>query len=74
MNVWLGIMGWVVLGYDVVIVSDSGDILLINMFGNIVVRILDLVMFLNYWNNVDVMDKKFVGGWFLIGDIGEIDD
>lgn len=42
--------------------------------GNIVICVLDLVMFLCYWCNKEVMCEKFVGDFLFMGDLGNMDE
>ncbi len=41
--------------------------------GQIAVKRPDPVMFLEYWNNPEATEKKFIGDWMLTGDQGVMD-
>lgn len=57
----LGSMGWVYLGYCVVVIDDEGCECVLGEIGEVVVYVcdcygvFDLVFFFGYWNNEVVM-------------------
>ncbi|MDJ0947301.1 MAG: acyl-CoA synthetase [Alphaproteobacteria bacterium] len=69
-----GSMGLPVPGHVVEIVDDEGNPLPAGETGNVAVRRPDPVMFLGYWQNPDATEKKFVGDWGLMGDLGRKDE
>ena len=68
-----GWMGKTVVGQELAIVDDAGEVLPYGQFGHIAIKPPNPVMFLGYWNNVEATEKKFLGDWFITGDIGEMD-
>lgn len=68
--------GWIgkaVAGQELAIVDDSGHVLPYGQLGQIAIKPPNPVMFLGYWNNVEATAKKFLGDWFITGDVGEMD-
>ena len=74
MKVKPGAMGKPVPGHIVEIIDENGNILPPNQIGQIAVKRPDPVMFLGYWNNPEATRKKFIGDWFLMGDLGYKDE
>jgi acetyl-CoA synthetase len=70
MEVRPGSMGRAIPGHEVEIVDDQGNPLPPGQIGNIAFKSPDPVMFLNYWNNPQATQEKFVGPWVLSGDHG----
>ena len=68
-----GSMGRAIPGHMVEIVDDDGIILPPDSAGHVAVRKPDPVMFLEYWNNPEATDSKFVGDWCLTGDTASKD-
>jgi len=69
-----GSMGRAVPGFSVEIVDDNGRILPPGTQGNIAAGRPNPVMFLEYWNNPEATENKFIGDWCLTGDIGIKDE
>ena len=65
-----GKMGRVVPGHNVEIVDESGQVVERGDLGNIAIKKPNPVMFLEYWNNVEATNQKFVNDWLLTGDKG----
>ncbi|MEM2169751.1 MAG: acyl-CoA synthetase [Candidatus Bathyarchaeia archaeon] len=74
MKVKPGAMGKPVPGHVVEVIDEAGNVLPPNQIGQIVVKRPDPVMFLEYWNNPEATKKKFMGDWFLMGDLGYKDE
>lgn len=68
-----GAMGKPIPGHEVAVVDSNGDIVSDNTLGEIAVRRIDPVMFLNYWQNDAATKTKFRGEWLLTGDMGRKD-
>jgi acetyl-CoA synthetase len=58
----------------VAIIDAGGEELPRGMAGQIAVKRPDPVMFLEYWNNPEATEKKFIGDWMLTGDQGVMDE
>jgi acetyl-CoA synthetase len=69
-----GVIGRPVIGHNVAIVDDAGNVLPVGKTGHIAVQRPDPVMFLGYWNNPQATHDKFLGDWLLTGDTGSTDD
>lgn len=68
-----GAMGKPIPGHEVAVVDSNGAIVSDNTLGEIAVRRIDPVMFLNYWQNDAATKTKFRGEWLLTGDMGRKD-
>ncbi|MBT3306631.1 MAG: AMP-binding protein [Alphaproteobacteria bacterium] len=73
MDVRPGSMGRAVPGHRVEIIDLDGNVLGAEEEGLIAVHSPDPVMFLEYWNNPDATQDKFLGDWLLTGDRGTKD-
>ncbi|MFH1806603.1 MAG: acyl-CoA synthetase [Pseudomonadota bacterium] len=69
-----GIMGRAVPGHRVAVIDGDGYEVPQGQMGRIGVRAPDPVMFLEYWRNPAATQAKFVNGWLLTGDMGEMDE
>ena len=65
-----GITGRVVPGHELAIIDAKGAIAPQGTIGQIAVKKGDPVMFLEYWNNPQATQEKFIGDWLLTGDTG----
>ncbi len=65
-----GKMGRSVPGHEVEIVDDEGEVVPSGELGNIAIKRPDPVMFLEYWNNVEATDQKYINDWLITGDKG----
>jgi acetyl-CoA synthetase len=68
-----GAIGKVTAGHQVAIIDAHGQTLPAGAVGQIAVRRPDPVMFLQYWNNPEATDRKFIGDWMVTGDQGVMD-
>ena len=69
----LGSIGKPTPGHEVAIIDENGNPV-INQLGDIAVKIGDPVVFLGYFKNPEATARKFRGNWFLIGDLGIMDE
>jgi acetyl-CoA synthetase len=73
MEIRPGSMGRAIPGHVVDVVDEAGNPVAEGTVGEIAVRRPDPVMFLEYWNNPDATQKKFLGDWLLTGDLAKKD-
>ena len=73
MDVVSGSMGKPIPGHTVAVIDNVGDQMPPGEEGQIAVRRGDPVMMLEYWNNPEATQKKFLGDWLLTGDQGVMD-
>jgi acetyl-CoA synthetase len=69
-----GAIGREVPGHRVAVVDEEGRQVPAGQAGQIAVRRPDPVMFLEYWQNPEATEKKFVGDWMTTGDQGIQDE
>lgn len=69
-----GAIGREVPGHRVAIIDDEGRPLPTGQAGQIAVLRPDPVMFLEYWQNPEATEKKFIGDWMTTGDQGIQDE
>jgi len=69
----IGSVGKPAPGHEVAVIDEQGN-KLINQIGEIAVKSGDPVLFLGYYKNPEATAKKFRGDWFLIGDLGIMDE
>ncbi|KPJ78635.1 MAG: AMP-dependent synthetase [Deltaproteobacteria bacterium SG8_13] len=74
MKIVPGSMGKAVPGHSVEIIDDQGTVLPTGETGIIAIRRPDPVMLLEYWRNPEATEKKFIGDWWVTGDIGRKDE
>jgi acetyl-CoA synthetase len=74
MEVVPGSMGKAIPGHSVEIIDDKGIVLPTGETGSIAIRRPDPVMLLQYWKNPEATEKKFIGDWWVTGDIGRKDE
>lgn len=65
-----GIMGRAVPGHELAVINPDGSPALPGTIGQIAVKKGDPVMFLQYWQNSQATDAKFIGDWMVTGDEG----
>ncbi|MEE8350917.1 MAG: AMP-binding protein [Rhodospirillales bacterium] len=73
MEVKPGSIGRPTPGHEVEIIDPDGNVLGSEEEGQIAVKSPDPVMFLEYWNNKQATQDKFLGDWLLTGDRGAKD-
>jgi acetyl-CoA synthetase len=69
----IGALGKPTPGHEVAVIDENGKPI-IGEIGEIAVKVGDPVMFLGYWKNPEATQRKFRGEWFLIGDLGIMDN
>jgi len=74
MKVKPGSMGRAIPGHLVDIIDDKGNPVAPGVIGQIAVKRLDPVMFLQYWQNQQATRDKFLGDWLLTGDLAKKDE
>jgi acetyl-CoA synthetase len=74
MEIRPGSMGKAIPGHVVEIVDDTGNVLSTGETGNVGIKRPDPVMFLEYWKNPDATREKYVGDWYLSGDMAQKDE
>ena len=74
MDVVSGSMGKPIPGHTVAVIDDVGNQMRAGEEGQIAVRRADPVMMLEYWNNPEATQKKFLDDWLLTGDQGMMDE
>ncbi|MCO6187456.1 acyl-CoA synthetase [Rhizobium sp. L1K21] len=63
-----GVMGRAVPGHQLAVVDAEGNAVPKGAAGQLAVKKGDPVMFLNYWQNPEATESKFIGDWMLTGD------
>lgn len=69
-----GIMGRAVPGHELAIIDHQGNRLPNGQLGQIAAKRPNPVMLLEYWNNPQATQEKFIGDWLITGDQGIMDD
>ncbi|MEX0954242.1 MAG: acyl-CoA synthetase [Rhizobiaceae bacterium] len=69
-----GAIGLPVPGHRVAVIDDEGQPVKVGQTGQIAVARPDPVMFLEYWQNPEATEKKFIGDWMTTGDQGTVDE
>lgn len=68
-----GAIGLPVPGHRVAVIDEDGRPVEAGTTGQIAVARPDPVMFLEYWQNPEATEKKFIGDWMTTGDQGVVD-
>lgn len=74
MNARPGIMGRAVPGHNLAIIDAQGKVLPHGQLGQIAAKRPNPVMMLEYWQNPQATQEKFIGDWLLTGDQGIMDE
>ncbi|WP_127521195.1 AMP-binding protein [Mesorhizobium sp. Z1-4] len=69
-----GAIGLPVPGHRVAVINEDGQPVKQGETGQIAVARPDPVMFLEYWQNPEATEKKFIGDWMTTGDQGIVDE
>jgi acetyl-CoA synthetase len=69
-----GAIGLPVPGHRVAVIDEQGNPVKVGETGQISVARPDPVMFLEYWQNPEATEKKFIGDWMTTGDQGVVDE
>ncbi|MEO9460566.1 MAG: AMP-binding protein [Lentilitoribacter sp.] len=68
-----GIIGKAVAGHEMAAIDVDGNTIPDGEIGIIAAKAPDAVMMLNYWNNPEATQDKFIGKWMLTGDMGIVE-
>ena len=68
-----GAIGLPVPGHRVAVIDDAGNTVPTGQTGQIAVARPDPVMFLEYWDNPEATEAKFINDWMTTGDQGVVD-
>ena len=74
MKVLPGSMGRAIPGHIVEIIDENGNVMPAGETGCIAIRRPDPVMLLEYWKNREATEKKYIGDWWVTGDVGRKDE
>lgn len=74
MPIKVGSMGRPIPGHHVGLIDDEGNEVAVGEIGTVAVRRPDPVMFLEYRNNPQATEAKFIGDWCVLGDLAWRDD
>ena len=69
-----GSMGRAIPGHNVEVVDEDGNPVAPREVGEIAVKRPDPVMFLEYWQDPESTEAKFIGDWCLTGDLAKRDE
>ena len=69
-----GAIGKPVPGHNVAVINEKGDVLGPGETGTIAIKRPDPVMFLEYWQNPEATEQRFIGDWLTTGDQGVVDE
>ena len=73
MDVLPGSMGRACPGHVVDVIDDDGNVMPTGETGQIAFKTPDPIQMLGYWQNEQATKDKFIGDWFLSGDVGRRD-
>jgi acetyl-CoA synthetase len=74
MEIRPGSMGKAIPGHEVAIVDDSGKRVPVGTVGEVAIKRPDPVMCLEYWKNPEATREKYVGDWWVTGDLAKQDE
>lgn len=74
MEVRRGSMGKPIPGHTVDVLDEDGNIVPPGVIGEVAIKRPDPVMFLQYWNNPEATQQKYLGQWCLTGDLARKDE
>lgn len=74
MRIRPGSMGRPMPGHEVAVIREDGSRAPAGETGEIAVRRPDPVMLLEYWNDPQATEDKFIGDWARTGDMARVDD
>jgi acetyl-CoA synthetase len=69
-----GSMGRIIPGHTVEVVDESGVPVRPGTVGEVAIKRPDPVMCLEYWRNPEATNEKFIGDWWLTGDLAKKDE
>ena len=74
MEIKPGSMGRPMPGHEVAVIREDGSQAPAGEIGEIAVDRPDPVMVLEYWNNPEATEERFIGDWARTGDLARVDD
>ena len=74
MEIRPGSMGKAIPGHEVAVVEDSGNRVPAGTVGEVAIKRPDPVMCLEYWKNPEATREKYVGDWWVTGDLARQDE
>lgn len=74
MEIKPGSMGRAIPGHEVAVVDDTGNPVPIDTVGEVAIKRPDPVMCLEYWKNPKETSEKYVGEWWVTGDLAKQDE
>jgi acetyl-CoA synthetase len=74
MEIRPGSMGKAIPGHEVAVVDDSGNPVPTGTVGEVAIKRPDPVMCLEYWKNPEATRDKYVGDWWVTGDLAKQDE
>lgn len=74
MDIKPGSMGRAIPGHTVEVIDESGNVLPPGATGEVAIRRPDPVMCLEYWKNPEATREKYIGDWWLTGDMAKKDE
>jgi acetyl-CoA synthetase len=69
-----GSMGRAIPGHEVAVVDDAGNPVPTDTVGEVAIKRPDPVMCLEYWKNPEATREKYVGEWWVTGDLATQDE
>jgi acetyl-CoA synthetase len=74
MEIRPGSMGKAIPGHEVAVVDDSGNPVPTGTVGEVAIKRPDPVMCLEYWKNPEATRDKYLGDWWVTGDLAKQDE
>ncbi len=74
MEIRPGSMGKAIPGHEVAVVDDAGNPVPNGTVGEVAIKRPDPVMCLEYWKNPEATREKYVGDWWVTGDLAKQDE
>jgi acetyl-CoA synthetase len=74
MEIKPGSMGRPIPGHEVAVVDNSGNPVPTGTVGEVAIKRPDPVMCLEYWKNPEATREKYVGDWWVTGDLARQDE
>ncbi len=74
MEIRPGSMGKAIPGHEVAVVDESGTPAPTGTVGEVAIKRPDPVMCLEYWKNPEATEDKYVGDWWVTGDLAKQDE
>jgi acetyl-CoA synthetase len=74
MEIKPGSMGKAIPGHEVAVVDDAGSPVPTGTVGEVAIKRPDPVMCLAYWKNPEATREKYVGDWWVTGDLAKQDE